>query len=265
MSDNIENFSKDKILKAGDLQDSIGLSYRQLNDWESKGLLPPREKNDAKWRVFSAKETFMLMILKEIRDKFGTPLESLNFIKTFMLQERANHFRFAIEMMQMGLTVYLLTDLKATFILDTDLEFYDLFKMGFLRFDKPQSYVFIKINPLVNRMLEMKKLGPLNVNNELYIGLHEAENAQKTTNVNEIEVLKLLRNKDYSQVTIQLKNGEIIQILAEEEILKKAEEIQKIIGEKAFQTVIIKKHGGEIVRLTRQIPFKMNKKGTEKT
>jgi len=264
-----QELSAERDLRAKDVKDATGLSYRQLNDWESKGVVPDNRKDKTQWRKFTNREVFMLMVCKEIRDRFNIPIESFGFIRTFMLQKEANHFEFAFEMMSMGLCVYLMTDLKDFFIMDTDLYLEFLSKHGFFRSDEPQSYIFIKVNPLVNRMLSMKKLPNIKIDKKVY-DLHFEFDQQSTTRSNEErELLKLIRNKAYKRITVHMKDTKIFQVDTEEELgeefkSKQEKEILKIVKEKKYQTIFLQKHDNKIVRISRKSTIKF-KKATEKS
>jgi len=105
---NANKIFDEKNLRSADLKKSTGLTYRQIHDWQSKGVLPDKRKDKKKWKTFSAKEVFAMIVCKEIRNKFGVPLEALNFVKSFMLKEEANYLKYAFEMMlNYGFTIYL--------------------------------------------------------------------------------------------------------------------------------------------------------------
>jgi len=252
-----QELSAERDLRAKDVKDATGLSYRQLNDWESKGIVPNKRKDSSHWRKFTNREVFMLMICKEIRNRFNMPIESFGFIRSFMLQKGANHFEAALRMMSMGLCVYLMTDLKEFFIMDTDLEFEDLSKHGLFRSDEPQGYIFLNVNPLVNRMLSMKKLPNIKINNEIYDSLLEFARQSATRTNEERELLKLIRNKAYKRITAHMKDSKIFQVDTEEELgeefkSKQEKELLKIIKEKKYQTILLQKHDDKIVRLSRK-------------
>src|SRR5688572_23058003 len=84
-------------LTAGDAKEAAGLTYRQLNDWDEKGVLPENESREARWRRFSPREIFALMVCSAIRKEYGVPLKSLKWLSDYMLQEGANHFEAAVQ------------------------------------------------------------------------------------------------------------------------------------------------------------------------
>jgi len=57
----------DRQFTAKDLKELADFTYRQLNDWDSKGLLPQNRKDKSNWRRFTPKEVFILMVCSELR------------------------------------------------------------------------------------------------------------------------------------------------------------------------------------------------------
>ncbi len=271
MSEKAEDATlNEQVLRASDIRETVGLSYRQLNDWESKGVLPSKKRSKAGWRKFTPRELFVLMVCKEIRDKFGVPLEKLSFIKSVMLVSDANIAQDAVDLMNnYGMTIYLLTDLKETFIMDTDAEIEDLFRMGMFRGSDEQGYLLIKINPLINKLLSFKGVGPIDTSDEVYDLMRKTKQQATANNRQEQKVLKLIREKKYKQVTIHLKDGEIIRASTEEELSEKKrdkpdKELLAIIKDQEYQSISLKVHDGKIVRLKRTTPIKLDT-GTEKS
>ncbi len=271
MSEKAEDATlNEQVLRASDIRETVGLSYRQLNDWESKGVLPSKKRSKAGWRKFTPREVFVLMVCKEIRDKFGVPLEKLSFIKSVMLVSDANIAQDAVDLMNnFGMTIYLLTDLKETFIMDTDAEIEDLFRMGMFRGSDEQGYLLIKINPLINKLLSFRGIGPIDTSDEVYDFMRKTKQQATANNRQEQKVLKLIREKKYKQVTIHLKDGEIIRASTEEELSEKKrdkpdKELLAIIKDQEYQSISLKVHDGKIVRLKRTTPIKLDT-GTEKS
>jgi hypothetical protein len=61
----------------------------------------------------------------------------------------------------------LLTDLKSFFQIGTDIDFEEMLQLGYFRHDEPEAYYLLKINPIINRILELtsiqslSKFGPI--------------------------------------------------------------------------------------------------------
>jgi hypothetical protein len=143
----------DPKFSASDVRDVAGLSYRQMNDWDERGALVGEREADAGWRKFSFLELFILLVCNELRRKFGVPVDSLRWLQNFMRRDGANHFAAAAEIMDRGMVVLLLTDLKTTFRMDSDDEIADFLRLGSLRNENPEAFLLLKLNPLVNSLL----------------------------------------------------------------------------------------------------------------
>lgn len=252
--------------KASDVKKSAGLSYRQINDWDSKGALPNQRQGEAGWRRFTAREVFVMAVCKALRDNFGVPIEKLGFIKSFMLQKDADHFHSALDMIRRyGFTIYLLTDLNETFIMDSDLEIKDLLEMGFFRGDSSGNFILLKMNPIVNQILAMKNIPPLKTSNVIYDSLMKFDLDRTITDGDELEVLKLIRNNSFKKVTIHMQNGKVIQADAEEDIStenrkQQQTELIELIKSKKYQTITVQVHDGKVVRMSRKNPIKFSKR-----
>ena len=143
---------------ASDVQHLAGLSYRQLNDWEARGIGGTNDDRGAKWRRYSPKQIFALMVCAEFRKRFGIPVERLGFVQQFMFQDDADHLQAAVELMALlGVGVWIVTDFEDTFIMDSELEFTDLIALGWVRGEGSKAFVWLKVNPIVNRILACRK------------------------------------------------------------------------------------------------------------
>jgi hypothetical protein len=249
---------------AGDVKNAAGMSYRQLNDWDAKGALPSQREQESGWRKFLPKEIFAIMVCKEIRDRFGTSLESLRFVRNFMLQDGADHLKSAIDIMQNGCAVFIMTDLKKTFVMDSDLEFEDLFQCGCFRGQEDQGYVFIQVNYLVNRLLAcLKKPVALRIHDETYRAVMQARADTTIRNQQEFAVIRAIRQGDYKRVSLTKKNEEEMLLEVEQELsppdIARAD-LNKIMAEHDFQTVTVSRHGGRNTRVKRTLPIPLKAK-----
>jgi hypothetical protein len=249
---------------AGDVKNAAGMSYRQLNDWDAKGALPGQREQESGWRKFLPKEIFAIMVCKEIRDRFGTSLESLRFVRNFMLQDGADHLKAAIEIMRNGCAVFIMTDMKKTFIMDSDLEFEDLFQCGFFRDQEDQGYVFIQVNYLVNRLLAcLKKPVALRIHDETYRAVTQARAETTIHNEQEFAVIRAIRQGDYKRVSLTKKNEEEMLLEVEQELsLPDAAraDLNSIMAEHDFQTVTVSRHAGRNTRVKQTLPSPLKAK-----
>jgi hypothetical protein len=73
LSPSADNVIDEPFFTACDVYRTAGLSYRQLNNWDLKGVLPNSRRKEAGWRTFSYREVFAIFVCSEIRTRFGVP------------------------------------------------------------------------------------------------------------------------------------------------------------------------------------------------
>ena len=245
---------------ARDVREIAGLSYRQLNEWDRKGLLPGRDRDDRQWRRFTPRDVFILMVCSEFR-KLGVPLDRIKYARDYMTQEPANHFLAAVELMgTLGVPVLLVTDFKGTFVMDSVLEWIDLLAHGYLSDDSDGTFVMLKVNPIVNRILGCLK-EPIRIPNhgKGYSIIHEINGELRARSEAEGQILDLVRSGEFQSVEVVLKNGEIDLIRGETEVSDlSVEGLRTLIAERRYEKITLAKHDGKIVRAVRSISIKSN-------
>lgn len=79
--------------------------------------------------------------------------------------------------------------------------------MGCCRYDKPQSYVFLLVNPIINKMLAaLKEPMRLDISDRIYDALGHARAATRVRDTAELEVLKVMRRPNISKITVTQTN-----------------------------------------------------------
>ncbi len=251
-------------MRAADVQKAAGLSYRQLNDWDAKGAVPGEREAEGKWRKFTPRAVFTLMVCAALRRQFGAPVEALKFVQSSMMQEKANHLRAATEMMRLGVRVWLLTDCKTTFIMDNDIEFGEMFECGLLRKERAPGFYLLAIDPIVGRLVAAMK-EPIDVTPvmDLYAVVAEGRSVLGRHSQREREVLDLMRDPNHEGVNVTVKDGRVVKASAKKGAyanpgreLTEAEVLAMLRGDD-FQTVTVKKHGGRYVSAESNIPVPM--------
>jgi len=202
------------------------------------------------------------MVCSAIRQRFGVPLEKVKFVHDFMRQDGADHLAAAVELMNYGLTVYLLTDFSETFVMDSDLEFLDMMTNGYFRADHPQGYVFLRVNDIVNRLLGALK-EPLNLpaTESVYRQVATKHAAFTACTPAEMALLRRIRDRQYDQVTVRLKGGQIVGIDAEGEVAgNDVHHVGDAVGVRQtdeFETITLHRRGANVHgRRKRPTPFK---------
>lgn len=240
----------DVELKASDVRENAGLSYRQLNDWEARGVLPEDNDRGSGWRNYTPREVFLLMVMGAFRRQYGIPVEKLKYIKECMLQEGADHLRYSVEKISMlGTSIWLITDFKETFLLDTELEISDMYSLGFFHSEEPHGYFLMNLTPLVQKL--MKVLRP-EIELELSTAGFELRAAvsKGTTIRNELEakLLKHVRAEDITKIEIGMNNGEIktLKVSQDRDVNS---DINELLSESDFQNISITRRDGEQVKI----------------
>jgi hypothetical protein len=130
-----------------------------------------------------------------------------------MLQPGANHFQAATKLMERGLAVLILTDLREQFDMDSDNAIGELFCSGYCRYDKPQSYSLLLVNPIINKMLKaLKTPVQLKISDQAYKAMDAAQSATRVCNTVELEILQQLRRPDISRITINDANANEVEV-----------------------------------------------------
>lgn len=251
-------------MRAADVQKAAGLSYRQLNDWDAKGAVPGVREAEGKWRRYTPRAVFTLMVCSALRKQFGAPVEGLKFVQNFMMQEGANHLAAAMRIMRYGARVWLLTDCKQTFILDHDIEFGDMFEEGMFRSEREGGYYLLPIDPIVKRLVAAMK-DPIDLTpvGDLYEAVAVGRSILGEQRERERDVLEMIRDPNNEGVNVTVKDGEVVKATTKRakyahpgRELTEAEVVAMLRSDD-FQTVTIKKHGGKYVSAESNTPVPM--------
>ena len=262
------NIPTEKDLTASDLHKASGMSYRQLNSWDEKGVIPESRDTHEAWRKFSPNDFFTILICKELRDRFGVSFEAIRKLQDRFEKDNYDNFQHTIKCISpLGYTACLFTDFEEQFIIDNDLEISNYIRAGLLRQKNAKDYIILRLNPLVNKIFELLKMPSLPDGDAWYEKLFEIQGQAVVKNDAEFHLLSLVRSKDFRSITVHLKDGRIYQTDTYEELAEKVDgsnELMKIIKEKQYQSVSIDLADGEVIRISRKSPVKFNKT-TEKS
>jgi|GEM_PF-1093057 len=246
--------------KASDVKEASGLSYRQLNDWEERGALPETEDRGSKWRKYSPRELFMIMVLAELKKQYNTPIEKLIFVKDFMTQEGANHLAAMVEKFYfLGSSQWLITDFEETFIMDTEFEVKDMFALGYFHTDEPKAYTLMNITPLVQKFMKAVSKEEAKLTSFQFEVEAEFRKNQFVKNESEAELLKKIRNSDITKVEIAMADGSIKTIkVSQKRDLNSL--LKDLIKEHPFQQVSYFTRDGKIADIEQTFTFKSETK-----
>lgn len=211
---------KDKKVSANAIKDTADLSYRQLNDWTSKGVIDDKRKDDSSWRKFNGNDVIRISLLSKIRD-LGADLDSIKRVNQEISQGNGHEaFINAIKWVGSGLRIYFHTDLKTYFEFINELEMIDQLTYGIFA-DGP--LILVQLHPIVNEVVKkmgLKELEPADYPLEVASEKFTQPQSAPANNINEIEekIIKALRERDYQTLTIKVKDGNIVLVNREEGI-----------------------------------------------
>ncbi len=226
------------------------LSYRQINTLGNDRLFPEDRDNKRGWRKFSLKELVYFYIVFELK-KFGLPHEVLKELSDSFFKEPTPNIKgyetnkytseFAILCVLVG------TEMMVTISNEGKVNYFD--PSSYLLIGREETpTIQIRLNDVVNAVNKKgKKIFPIRWSGRNYLwkkGVNLSDN--------EKEVLDLIRNKDYSAVQVKKTDGKVSMAYAERLInapQMSTEEIIKLIDKKDFADIDIVKRNGNIVGL----------------
>jgi small nuclear ribonucleoprotein (snRNP)-like protein len=182
-----------------------------------------------------------------------------------MRKDGANHFVAAAEIMNRGMVVLLLTDLKTTFIMNSDLEIADFLQLGGVRNENAEAFVLLKLNPLVNSLLRhVDEPVELKIQHQTYSVFRKIQGGLSIKSPEEMHVLQLLRDRNCSRVSVETESGEIVRLEAESNHrIGNAAEVLALIDEHRYQTVTVTTQDGKIVKARRTKSIRPNRTGRD--
>jgi hypothetical protein len=148
-----QHTKREVLFTAADVKKVAGLTYRQINDWDEKGVLPGNHEL-SHWRKFDIRELFTLLLCATIRRHFGVRLKKLAWLKSSMLRKQPDYFQTTLLMMGAGVDVFMFSDLRRTLHVDADIAIADRIRHGECRQKETGTYVLVFMNPLVTKVLK---------------------------------------------------------------------------------------------------------------
>lgn len=214
------------------------LSYRQINNLFNDGMLPDTRYNARAWRKFSFRELMYLEIVSVLK-AYGLEYDQYEDLKDAFFGKGKGQSDMAI-----GL-VLLQEQIILTLNHENQATFYDT--PNFEGFGgNLESFLFINLNELSNKLL-------LKVGYEKtisYYGLmEEFLQPDRSLNAKEIELLSIIRNKDYKSIKIKTKEGKI-ELVTTDKVVKgylTPKQITDLILSHDFADVKVTKRDGKVV------------------
>lgn len=225
------------------------LSYRQTNDLDTNNLLDNDRKNKSGWRKFSFKELVYIQIIAELK-KFGIKREQLHELWEAFFQEPGEKNKKAPELRTRFIGEIVigcaLGRIEMTLIVNHQGNIIFSDPINSLLFLNTEPQILISTNKIVNELLTKMGKNPIPIKYDLQSLV--VENSFR--NKKESELLKIIRNKNYSAIRVNKKNGDIAVVYAEKTTNQNditSEELEKLFAEKDFMNISIVQRNGKIV------------------
>ncbi len=224
------------------------LTYRQVNYLDSNDILLDTREDKNGWRRFSIKELVFLSVVRELRE-YGVKDALLKDVsKVFFSKENVNLSDQAV------LLPYTQTYI-ALIIKPDDIYFADIIGLN-IHEEKTRNYIRININEMLMDIWE--QIGKTRIEYMTESKMWSEVIADLYIGDKELEVINLIRNDDYKQITVRKKGKDYIvsqEKDSEGNITKK--DLDKIIDEGEFTDISITKRDGNIVNVKKRNSFKI--------
>ena len=208
-------------------------TYRTINHWDGIGLLLPQKSSDNTWRKFSIADLFWINVIDSLRE-FGYPIEKIKTVKDQLFgkspkKEKINRYIFDTLMLDGDWNILVYSNGKITFQNGT----------ASTAIQNGSDFIRISLYDVLGKILKSKDVSQLS----------------PTIGKNELELLLDIRKGKYNEITIKLKDGEIIRFDSKEDVVIGAADpfqtIKELIKGEEYQDIVVKRQGGKIVSIQR--------------
>lgn len=224
-------------------------SYRQINYLGNTQILPKKKEKAGKWRKFSLKEIAFLLIVKELRS-YGFKDSLLLALKNaFFGGKKGFEGDMAIIAVLGGLGVNLTIDREE------NAHFYDMPTFSFLRGKEQASLMVISLNVVVTKI--WGELGKQKVEYKDESALLSEVLADYFLTEKEKEIIGIIRNKDYSEISVKKQGAEDFLVMADKKAEITERDLIEMIQTKQFANIEVIKRNGQIVNVRVAETFKI--------
>lgn len=215
------------------------LSYRQINSLDQNSLINENRTNKKGWRKFNFKELAYILIVQDLR-KYGFNNLQLKELSKYFLDPKLNY----LSDLMIGCVF---AQVEITITIDSN-GTVNIFDPGFYELigaDIP--HVRLRLNDYINKIARLINKPEFPIK---YSIKSEALNSTSLTPKEE-ELLKIIRNTEYSSIKIKKSNGSDLLVHAEKKHISRigneVEELLNVINSKDYQDINIIKRDGKIV------------------
>lgn len=243
MGKTIDEIIEEPVFKIGDIED---VSYRQINDWEEKGLIAPARVHKQKgWRLFSVMNLLTLKLIRDLK-KHNLPNGHIKQVIEYVMSYKLVLQTGLINQQQDRAYLLVCDSNKVSLLLGKNIvssvfETYSnshepilMIPIGNYFCSVVKQYYKCKfmvgkdsdIHPLKNMPINIKEEIILDVirdktYNEILIQKRDEDyiirpKKRETNRLTEEDIIKLLKEKDFQNIEVKIQNGKIIALTSEE-------------------------------------------------
>ena len=228
------------------------LSYRQINFLDNSKVLKEKRESKKEWRKFTFKELVYFSIVKELRNYGFKNNQLKRLYDIFFKKENRFISDFALMLVSTKENVILVIDEKHT-------NFYTA--EAFLDYLKANHLVFMNVNLNEIYMNLNERLGKERIEYKTYLDL-QAENITKIyneydLNKKEAAIIKIIRNKDYKNIKVRKSGDKDFIIKGEKTTTLEEKDLMEMIKNKEFADIQIVKRDGNIVNIKIEDTYKI--------
>lgn len=221
-------------------------SKRVISHWVKKGLIDAEQSTEGGWFYFTKIETVWIEIITQLR-RFGIDLKKIKAIRSQLFEEKVEGFSL-IEFVLMH------SILKQPYLM---LVFQDgsIQLLSSRLYSKCISHETLPPHITLNFFHLAKEIY---TNNNFHLGIEKTSTTE--LNMAELKLLYFVRTGDFSEIKIRLKEDDIYLIEGKKQI-KNPKNLMKIISEKSYKDISIKTENGKIAYLSSTEKIKIKNKG----
>ncbi len=206
------------------------------------------------------------MVCAEIHARFGVPRSRLEWLKSDLINTEPGFLTRALsQVAELGLNVFLQTDLKGSCIIESDLEYADLFRHRVFGNADGDAFIFVFVNPILKKLCSLVPGLKVSFDESgfIYDGFYETASRTIVCSREELEFMDVLRNGNFNKVEVKLRDGEIVVVSGERDIDTSglsAADVINLMEQHKYQTMQMTKADGSIVKLSQKISMKPGSK-----
>lgn len=240
-----QKFLNEKRFRVAD----TSLSYRQINSLDNNEVLKDERKKKEGWRKFSLKELIFFSIIKELRIYGIRDKQLENLRDAFFRPKYKKQADFAVMMTFIKLHIILAIDSESK------VNFYDTASMELFLGKSFRSIIEINLNEIVMDLWE--KIGgkrkEYKNNNEIMGEIIDDFDLNKK----ELEIMKIIRDKEYRNITIKKNGQEEFIVKGEKTDMISEKDLLEMIKKKDFADIKVVKRDGNIVNIKIEDTYKV--------